>query len=352
MGLAASQARYLALTARKSDLEFQSQTINTRRIQLAYRTAEVARAYSEGMNNQQIMIQNNVDGEPVWEELSFQKLLDSGFVVIPAAGMTWSDIDNENPYNEINDNPDETDPSKLDIKQEVAYYISTLPNADMTEEDAKACLSEYNATDFSQLFVEFEKEVDGEKVKRYKFNPDGITTKLYEKLTDDAKKDFQGVEQGTVNLSVSSSYENNGNMGIQALLTSGRAQIVSKEFFNYLVTNFGYNPDNYALPGPVFAQAQTKFDQNNDHENMSGVKSIFDWRADEDGRFKSRNYTEDDAQVLANYEAATQEIQAQDKQLEVQEKNIETQHKAIETELESIQKVIQNNIEKTFKIFS
>ena len=41
MGLAASQARYLALTARKSDLEFQSQTINTRRLQLAYKTAEI-----------------------------------------------------------------------------------------------------------------------------------------------------------------------------------------------------------------------------------------------------------------------------------------------------------------------
>ena len=55
MGLAASQARYLALTARKSDLEYQSQTINTRRIQLAYKTAEIAKAYSEGMNNQKIM---------------------------------------------------------------------------------------------------------------------------------------------------------------------------------------------------------------------------------------------------------------------------------------------------------
>ena len=54
MGLAASQARLLVLTARKSDLEFQSQTINSRRIQLSYKTAEIARAYSEAMNNKKI----------------------------------------------------------------------------------------------------------------------------------------------------------------------------------------------------------------------------------------------------------------------------------------------------------
>ena len=35
MGLAASQARFLSLTARKSDLEMQGQTINQQRMQLA-----------------------------------------------------------------------------------------------------------------------------------------------------------------------------------------------------------------------------------------------------------------------------------------------------------------------------
>lgn len=35
MGMAASQARYLALTARKSDLEFTGQQINQSRLQLA-----------------------------------------------------------------------------------------------------------------------------------------------------------------------------------------------------------------------------------------------------------------------------------------------------------------------------
>lgn len=38
MGLAASQARFLQLTARKSDLEFQGQLINQQRMTVAYKS--------------------------------------------------------------------------------------------------------------------------------------------------------------------------------------------------------------------------------------------------------------------------------------------------------------------------
>ncbi|MEM0952119.1 MAG: hypothetical protein AAGI66_08270 [Cyanobacteria bacterium P01_H01_bin.74] len=41
MGLAASQARFLALTARKSDLEFTGQQINQSRLQLANITGDL-----------------------------------------------------------------------------------------------------------------------------------------------------------------------------------------------------------------------------------------------------------------------------------------------------------------------
>ena len=89
MGLAASQARYLTLTARKSDLEFQSQTINSRRIQLSYKTAEIARAYSEAMNNKKIQICTPSITEPgknIWQELTFSNLLKNGFVIIGSNG--------------------------------------------------------------------------------------------------------------------------------------------------------------------------------------------------------------------------------------------------------------------------
>ncbi len=63
-------------------------------------------------------------------------------------------------------------------------------------------------------------------------------------------------------------------------------------------------------------------------------------------------YTEDDATAQAEYQSAAARVQAQDKKLETDQKQIETQHKAVETEFESVQKVIQSNIESSFKIFS
>lgn len=49
--------------------------------------------------------------------------------------------------------------------------------------------------------------------------------------------------------------------------------------------------------------------------------------------------------------AKLQYIQSIDKQLELEQKQIETQHKAAETEVESVKKVIDKNIESSFKAF-
>ena len=65
----------------------------------------------------------------------------------------------------------------------------------------------------------------------------------------------------------------------------------------------------------------------------------------------NRLYTEDDAEATAIYEAQTAILQAEDKRLEMELKNLETQQKAISTEIDSIQKVIDKNIEKSFKVF-
>ena len=104
----------------------------------------------------------------------------------------------------------------------------------------------------------------------------------------------------------------------------------------------------------AYADALEKWENGEVETNPKGcIDSVVPWNCtDTKERFQQRYYTEDDASVLAQYEAETAEIQAQDKMLEVEEKNIETQHKAIETEMESIKKVIQKNIEDTFKIFS
>jgi len=69
-------------------------------------------------------------------------------------------------------------------------------------------------------------------------------------------------------------------------------------------------------------------------------------------KFRDTLYTDDDKVAETQYNADMQRIKVKDQQLEMELKGIETQHKAVETEYESVQKVIQKNIEVSFKIFS
>ena len=456
MGLAASQARYLALTARKSDLEFQSQTINTRRIQLAYKTAEIARAYSEGMSNQRIKFATSQDakGNNVYSELTFQNLLSGGYMVIgvnggglnPApytsddgttdeAGTTntiryipkdgvdlvitadkfASEFAKNSAFAKVyvqNENAPRTcDEYKADTTNNKANYEAvkssiTKAEYDKLATDKREGTDEINGIKFNWIYEQdpdndevYNKRITSYEVKeKDEDNKDVYVTKTYSELTDDQKKTvdsrvtgmdsdkkggylvaqwnlatsykinpnltsedyaslptslrdqyFSAVPVIDHQYKVNPSYKDSHGTDLQAMLVSGKAQIVTKEFYNFLVSKYGYSfADGMSLEN----YQKALDDWNKEQNNPSKVKSVIDWSSDETNMFRQDNYTEDDAAVLAKYEADTAEVNAQDKRLEIEEKNIETQHKAIEVELESIQKVIQNNIDKTFKIFT
>ncbi len=59
----------------------------------------------------------------------------------------------------------------------------------------------------------------------------------------------------------------------------------------------------------------------------------------------------DDAAAEAEYQERQTLFQNKDKMLELRLKQLESEHTALETELESVQKVIQNNVETSFKTF-
>ena len=54
MGLAASQTRFLHLTARKSDLEYQAQQISNTRLMLSKQLEEIATAYTDSQSNRNL----------------------------------------------------------------------------------------------------------------------------------------------------------------------------------------------------------------------------------------------------------------------------------------------------------
>lgn len=69
------------------------------------------------------------------------------------------------------------------------------------------------------------------------------------------------------------------------------------------------------------------------------------------------DYTEvydhaDDAAAEAEYNLETKKIQTKEKQLDMTLKQIETQHTAVTNEMESVEKIVKDNVEKTFKTFA
>ena len=73
------------------------------------------------------------------------------------------------------------------------------------------------------------------------------------------------------------------------------------------------------------------------HENVNCVTKEYD--------------KTDDGIAQAKYDKEIRHVQKEDTKLEMQMERLETQHKAIETEMDSVQKVIDDNIESSFKTF-
>jgi len=64
MGLAASQARFLQMTARKSDNEYEAQQINQQRLEIAQKLQDISTKYNDAMNNRKLLfISKNAQGE-------------------------------------------------------------------------------------------------------------------------------------------------------------------------------------------------------------------------------------------------------------------------------------------------
>ena len=75
MGMAASQARLLTITARLSDNELRSQMINNAKMRLASESAKVSDEYVNALNDAQLMFSNvGLDGLTQNQKLTFNAL--------------------------------------------------------------------------------------------------------------------------------------------------------------------------------------------------------------------------------------------------------------------------------------
>ena len=98
MGLAASQARLLLLTARKSDLELRAQQITNTEMILAMQTEKIATEYSNKLSNKVTMqqVSTNQNDATLSQSviMTYDQLVAAGYSVKWATGEDFDNISN------------------------------------------------------------------------------------------------------------------------------------------------------------------------------------------------------------------------------------------------------------------
>ena len=86
--------------------------------------------------------------------------------------------------------------------------------------------------------------------------------------------------------------------------------------------------------------------------NWSGtVGAEYNWSTSTDSQIESVSDTDGQETAQMKYDSKLGELQPKDKQMEMELKNLDTEAQAIQTEIDAVKKVIDKDIEMTFKTF-
>ena len=317
MGLAASQARFLGITARKSNIEYEGQQVNQQRTALA---EEVNSLYNKLLSLELPVAPDTTD----YYETNYS------FEITNTEGNDGSYI-----IKSYYQNDDGT------------YYLNT----ERTYNKNVAVGTQYQSG--------ITKEGD-----TYKF---ADTSGSYT-LTADAQNSAAIAElinktygDGTVSADEKFYYYQDSD-GLTHYIPATQVEALGS-FSSYISTNKEVT-ENVAFPS-----ATVTFDANN---RMSGITGAVDPATGETISFTSevdatrtydtegydaalRDYTmskDEYDKMVADLNAQTESLQQEDKILELRLNQIDTEQNTLQTELEAVKKVLDENIENTFKTFA
>ncbi len=290
MGLAASQGRYLCLTARNSDLIYEGQQISQQRLALTQETQAVAEKYNEAMNNT-ILQSTTPDGGT--QQLTYDIITSQD----PFSGLCMRVVD-------LNGNvvvPGKTEALSVTSKNEEG------------EDETSSITSPY------EFVTKYMTGLDSETIS-------DLSNKSLSYLADYYNQNYKDT-----------------GVNVQYTQTSYAALKNENERFCYdeNCTDPEYLQQMLTSGEWLLQQVSTSDESGWEEivwQGSSAVSEIYD--------------TSDDSAAEAEYEAAMTQIQKQDKLLELRLEQVQTQQESVQTELESIKQVIDKNIEDSFKTFA
>lgn len=355
MGMAASQARFLSLTARKTNVEFEGQQINQQRTTLSN---ESSNYYSQLCNmtvptppssedftkttytfvdgSETNTINSLIAQKNGYYILNYTQSYETEAVVSNGAVVTtrkqnpdgsFSYFVGATPLREIN--PDAT---YEDVKNDP--YLASLESSEVEdilkmEKQYLSMLTEKYGQD--GWFVKYQKNSSTGSYEPVFFNKDQVVEADYSDKTDAS---LSGIKSYVYGQATESREIKNAQARVQQD-TSGR--YVSVIIYEMNSDGSIKHDDNGNEIGTEYTlTATTESDDNayNDAMNQYNYdKTVYN-------------------QNIQTINAKIEIIQSQDKDLELRLKQLDTEESAISTEIDSVKKVISKNVDSSFKTFN
>lgn len=410
MGLSASQGRMLLLTARKSDLEYRAQQISQKRLVLAQQLEEIAVDYEDATSNRQMKISLSLaatnSGNDVvnrTSNLTYATLVsgtltqfssdDSGIQACDrTAGQEYASTSAYrlvDAYGAIVVSSEDEIPGTITKTSNVTTAVDSdgvyrvgSTSSDGTKQNSGdnyiVIPKESNGTttalgtllDSNSSINTKSLQIDTQQGIIAVVKTDGTTAyynyKTGAEVTDETQRNnFSSSETATLvndsssipasKLSTTSNVNKvEGADGKFSLLDANG--VVIQRYVVDETLQYGSTDVNGATDGPNYLQdclrnGKYLIEKGSINTETNKVQwNSLSW--DSTANISDSYYTEDDDKAKAKYDRLQTQIQNQDKKLELELDNIETQRSAVTTEIESVQKVIDDNIDSSFKTFA
>lgn len=367
MGMAASQARLLTITARLHDVEYKAQSIQNAKIQLATQQDQVYQDYLEALDATTLTVKD-YQGNRItanFNNLCSMNAVDNGqhYALSASNGKLIVPDDIKEAFDKFSENGG-NDP------YEFAMFM-------INGDDGQA-LRFNDLQDFENKIFELHKDDDSgasnslTAIKKKLDEMGGIDEESYNALSNEDKDKYDELEQSYKFLL----YKNYSD------------EIFEMAYKDEGVTKEDFNQDEFDYYARIFKEIQyaggcisisdydgPSGDASNDGEwlnNMIKCGKISIDVVTEDKKtgniefiassVATDTYLEDTttstidktalAKAEAEYEHKTKQIDQKDKKFDMDLSKLETERTALTTEYESVKKVISENIERTFGIFS
>lgn len=328
MGLAASQARYLEITARKTNVEYEGQQINQQRMALANQSAGLFQqlmgltvptppsttdytttqyTFSDGDHDYTITDIQNLNGNP-----NYNKTVTYYF--------------NESVYTGV-----EKTRTDLGVKLNTGVYWLTNGTTGAEQQQLTVCGTQGSITDQNDLTALT--QIDEDNAASANLLAD-IAAQRYQNIWKYKSNDGTTYYYSSLDFTNTTGYACNTYGSYAAYLDTKQ---YNTENANVTSSNSGrYSTIKLASESATFdLTASTTTDENAYNNAMNEYN------------YQQTLYQ----QQVNNINAKTSIIEQEDKTLELQLKQLDTEQEALQTEMDSVKKVIDKNIEQTFKTF-